>query len=89
MWLKSRFVQKLGGGFLERFALRTWSRIQFAAMKSRKDWEAIKLIQDVHYERHSLLSAFEPSLSFRRRGRSRSGREHSPKWVSSLAPRQS
>ena len=64
MWLKSRFVQKLGGGYLERTALRTWSRIQFAAMKSRKDKEAINLIQKVHYERRSLLSAFEAFIVY-------------------------
>lgn len=59
MWLKSKLVQKLGGGYLERFSLRTWSRLQFAAMNSRKGRDRIKIVRDVHNERRSLLSAFE------------------------------
>ncbi len=33
MWLKNRRIQRLGGGRMERFGLRLWSRLQFAALR--------------------------------------------------------
>ena len=64
MWLKNRFVQKLGGGWLESFGLRTWSNLQFAALSSRKDPEVIKLLRGIQRERRSLMSAFEQYIVY-------------------------
>src|SRR6266446_3101953 len=64
MWMKSRFVQKLGGGPLEQFALRTWSKLQFAALNSHKEEHVVHLLREVHQERRSLLSAFEAFLVY-------------------------
>lgn len=59
MWLKNRFLQKLGGGWLESFGLRTWSRLQFASLSARKDPAAIRLMRGIQREKRSLMSAFE------------------------------
>jgi hypothetical protein len=59
MWLKSKGIQKLGGGFLERFGLGLWSRLQVAALRSRKDPKIIRLLRGINQEGRSLLSAFE------------------------------
>ena len=59
MWLKSKSIQKLGGGRLERFGLSMWSRLQIAALSSRKDPSIMKLLRQIHKEGRSLLSAFE------------------------------
>jgi O-methyltransferase len=64
MWMKSRWFQKLGGGGLERFGLRLWSRLQFSALNSRKDKETVDLLWKIHKDRRSLLSAFEGYLVF-------------------------
>ena len=58
MWLKNRFVQKLGGGWLESFGLRTWSKLQFASLSARKDPAVIKLMKGIHRDKRSLMSAF-------------------------------
>jgi hypothetical protein len=59
MWMKSGFFQKLGGGRMEEIGLRFWSKLQFAALRSRKDPEIVELLQQIHREKRSLLSAFE------------------------------
>lgn len=59
MWLRSKFVQKLGGGFLEQFGLDLWSRLQIAALRSRKSPRDANLIAQVCRERRCLNSAFE------------------------------
>lgn len=64
MWMKTRWFQKLGGGTLERFSLRTWSRLQFTALGGRKDPEVVRLLWDIHKENRSLLSAFEGYLVY-------------------------
>ncbi|MCA9142599.1 MAG: class I SAM-dependent methyltransferase [Planctomycetaceae bacterium] len=64
MWLKNRFVQKLGGGWLESFGLRTWSNLQFASLSSRKDAEVIRILREIHREKRSLLSAFEQYIVY-------------------------
>ncbi len=62
MWMKSRWFQKLGGGGLEQFGLRLWSRLQFTALHGRKDKETVDLLWKIHQDRRSLLSAFEAYL---------------------------
>lgn len=64
MWMKSPWFQKLGGGGLERFGLRLWSRLQFTALHSHKDKETVDLLWKIHRDRRSLLSAFEAYLVF-------------------------
>ena len=64
MWMKSRWFQKLGGGALEGFGLRLWSRLQFSALSGRKDPEVVKLLWQIHKDRRSLLSAFEAFLVY-------------------------
>ena len=59
MWLKNRFLQKLGGGWMESFGLRTWSKLQFASLSARKDPAAIQLMRGIQREKRSLMSAFE------------------------------
>lgn len=59
MWLRSNFVQKLGGGFWEQFGLDAWSRLQIAALRSRKNPADANLISRVRRERRCLNSAFE------------------------------
>lgn len=59
MWLRSKFVQKLGGGFWEQFGLDLWSKLQIKALRSRKHPEVADLIERVRQERKCLNSAFE------------------------------
>lgn len=59
MWMKNRLFQKLGGGRLERLGLGLWSNLQLTALKSRKDQEVVKLLQEIRRESRSLCSAFE------------------------------
>lgn len=59
MWLRSKAVQKLGGGFLEQFGLDAWSFIQLLALSSRKPKEDVALLRSVRRERKCLNSAFE------------------------------
>ncbi len=53
-WLKSKGIQKLGGGFLERFGIRSWSRLMMTALSSRKDDAAMKLIRQIFRDNRSL-----------------------------------
>lgn len=59
MWLRSKAVQKLGGGFMEQFGLDMWSKLQLAAMGGRKPAGDMKLLRQVRKERKCLNSAFE------------------------------
>ena len=49
---------------MERYGLNLWSRLQIAAMASRKDPAVIKLFKEIHREHRSLLSAFEQYLIY-------------------------
>ncbi|MCA9124242.1 MAG: class I SAM-dependent methyltransferase [Planctomycetaceae bacterium] len=64
MWLKNRFIQKLGGGWLESFGLRAWSSILFKSLSARKDPEVVRLLRGIHKEKRSLLSAYEQYLVY-------------------------
>jgi O-methyltransferase len=64
MWMKSKHFQRLGGGILERFGLRLWSRLQFSALRGRKDPEIVAILRQIYRERRSLLSAFEQYLVY-------------------------
>jgi O-methyltransferase len=64
MWMKSRWFQSLGGGGLEGFGLRLWSRLQFSALNGRKDPKIVQLLWQIHQEKRSLLSAFEAYLVY-------------------------
>jgi O-methyltransferase len=64
MWMKSRWFQKFGGGRMEQFGLRLWSRLQFSALHGRKDKETVDLLWKIYQDRRSLLSAFESYLVF-------------------------
>lgn len=64
MWMKSKWFQKLGGGGLERFGLRLWSRLQFAALGGRKDKKTVDLLWTIHREKRSLMTAFEGYLVY-------------------------
>jgi hypothetical protein len=59
MWLRSKFVQKQGGGFWEQFGLDLWSSLQIVALRSRKNPADAELIARVRRERKCLNSAFE------------------------------
>ena len=59
MWLRSKLVQKLGGGFWEQFGLDLWSKLQIKALHSRKNPADAELIERVRRERPCLNSAFE------------------------------
>lgn len=59
MWLKNRFLQKLGGGGMEAFGLRAWSRLQLTALRSRKNPAVVKLLQEIQRDKSSLMSSFE------------------------------
>jgi hypothetical protein len=63
-WLKSKSVQKLGGGFLERFGIRSWSRVMMAALGSRKDADACELIRRVFRDNRSLMTTYEMWMIF-------------------------
>ena len=58
-WLKSKHIQKLGGGFLERTGLALWSRLQLAGLGAHKDPAVVKMLRQIHRDRRSLMSAFE------------------------------
>jgi len=59
MWLKNKNLQKLGGGRMESFGLRLWSKLQFSALHARKEAKIVALLRDIHREKRSLMSAFE------------------------------
>lgn len=64
MWMKNKWFQKLGGGELERFGLRLWSRLQFSALNGRKDPEIVQMLWKIHQEGRSLMTAFESYLVY-------------------------
>ncbi len=64
VWMKNRTFQRLGGGVLEQFGLRLWSRLQFSALQGRKDPQVVALLREIHREKRSLLSAFEQYLVY-------------------------
>ncbi len=64
MWMKSKPFQRLGGGSLEQFGLRLWSRLQFSALNSRKDPQLVRLLRQLQQERRTLMSAFETYLVY-------------------------
>ena len=64
MWLKNRFLQKLGGGWVESFGLRPWAKLQFASLSARKDPAAIELMRGIQQEKRSLMSAFEQYIVY-------------------------
>ncbi|HWB14082.1 MAG TPA: TylF/MycF/NovP-related O-methyltransferase [Pirellulales bacterium] len=59
MWLRSKFIQKFGGGFFEQAGLDLWSALQIVALRSRKNPQDAELIARVRRERKCLNSAFE------------------------------
>jgi hypothetical protein len=59
MWMKNSRFQRLGGGRLEAVGLRLWSRLQFTALRGRKDPQVVRLLRTIHDDNRSLLSAFE------------------------------
>jgi hypothetical protein len=64
MWMKNKTFQRLGGGPLERFGLRLWSRLQFSALRGRKEPAIVALLEEIHRENRSLMSAFEQYLVY-------------------------
>lgn len=58
-WLNSKAIQSLGGGFLERFGIRSWSRLMMAALAARKEQTALKLIRQVFRDNRSLMTSYE------------------------------
>ena len=59
MWLRNKSLQKLGGGFGERFAIGVLSQLHLFLLGSHKEKEVVKLIRRVRRERKCLLTAFE------------------------------
>ena len=59
MWAKGRLVQSLGGGWLERFGLTLWSKIQLPTLRARKDKAVVELLTEVLRSQRTLLSAYE------------------------------
>lgn len=64
MWMKNAHFQRLGGGSLETLGLRLWSRLQFTALRGRKDPLIVSLLEEIHDEKRSLLSAFEAFIVY-------------------------
>lgn len=64
MWFKCRAFQRLGGGRMERLGLGLWSRLQLAALASRKNPAILKLLWEIHRGERSLLSAWEQYLIY-------------------------
>lgn len=60
--LNNRLVQRLGGGFLEQFAVNTWARLQHLMLGTHKDAAVLRLIAQVRKERRCLLTGFETFL---------------------------
>lgn len=59
MWMKNKTFQRLGGGSLEQFGIRLWSRLQVSALQSRKDPEIVNMLWDLQKERRTLMTSFE------------------------------
>ncbi len=64
MWLKNRTLQRLGGGWLERFGLGLWSRLQLVSLGSRKEPAILELLWEIRRTQRSLLSAWEQYLIY-------------------------
>lgn len=64
MCLKRPAFQRLGGGWLERFGLNLWSRLQLTALKARKDRTIFDLLWEIRRGDRSLCSAFEQYLIY-------------------------
>lgn len=59
MWLRNKFVQRMGGGFFEQAGLDAWSKLQIASLSARKPTGEVKLLRKVRRERKCLNSAWE------------------------------
>ena len=59
MWLRSDRVQRLGGGFGERFGIGLISQLNLLFLNAHKDQKVVRLIRQVRRERQSMLTAFE------------------------------
>jgi O-methyltransferase len=59
MWARSQSFQKLSGTWAERLGLRIWSRLQFPALKARKEKEIVDLLGQILKEGRSLLTPYE------------------------------
>ena len=64
MWLKSRMIQRLGGGRLERLLIGTVSRIELMVLGTHKEPGPLRLIRQVRRERKSLLTANESFILY-------------------------
>lgn len=49
---------------MERYGLQLWSRLQFAALRSRKSPEVMLLLQDIHRQKRTLMTAFESYIIY-------------------------
>lgn len=59
MWLRNKFLQKLGGGLGERLAIGVLSQLHLFFLGSHKEKEVVRLIRRVRRQRKCLLTAFE------------------------------
>ena len=89
MCVKSKFFQRLGGGFLERTGLSLWNRLQFTSLNTRKDKRIVGLLHDIHRQRRSLLAAYEGYFVYSLAKSQSSRPARSPKLGSIRAARQS
>jgi hypothetical protein len=65
MWLKSKTLQRLGGGGkLEEFGLWLWSKLQMSAFRARKDPSVVQILGCIQREGRSLLSAWEQYMVY-------------------------
>jgi O-methyltransferase len=59
MWLHTEWLQRLGGGWGEQFAVEILARLHFVFLGAHKDKEVVKLLKRVRRERKCLLTGFE------------------------------
>ena len=59
MWLRSPFIQRFGGGWMEQFGLDLWSWVQLNSLGARKPSRDVRLLRRIRCERKCLNSAFE------------------------------
>jgi hypothetical protein len=59
MWLHSERLQRLGGGFGERLAVRCIAGVENTALGAHKDKEVMRLLRRVRRERRCLLTGLE------------------------------
>jgi hypothetical protein len=62
--LKYRFIQRWGGGSIERLGIGAISAFQLWQMSEHKDPRVVRLIRRIRRERRSLQSAFENYLVY-------------------------